>query len=270
VELIVVDDASTDNSIQVLEGFKNNSKGKLDFRIIKKIIKPEPENQCTVPNNSLNGLYISNTSSNPNETNLPGAFFIDVSSQSTFDPSEFDSLAYSNLDNKGLQDALTQVFQEYPWPNSSDLLTTSSSTMDFNFSTDEILLEGYGPWNDDFEKAMSLIDQGNQVILKKEDPSGIERPVTIKLKQGENNKELVVDLTNLGIIECSDILPKLLNYLLNQDGKSIILNCGLVGPDDLIEEVEEYILSDLPCGTAYELIYREIPKGYMHPVLIFK
>ncbi len=167
-------------------------------------------------------------------------------------------------------DARTQLFREYPGANSSDSLTISSSTIDFNFSKDEILLEGYGPWNDEFEKAMSLIDQGNQVILKKEDPSGIERPVTIKLKQGENNKELVVDLTNLGIIECSDVLPKLLNYLLNQDGKSIILNCGLVGPDDLVEEVEEYILSDLPCGTAYELIYREIPKGYMHPVLIFK
>ena len=151
-------------------------------------------------------------------------------------------------------------------------LVSDTSYQSTTLNSEEILLDGYGPWNDEFDKALYLIEQGQTVVLKKDDPIGIEENIiSLEIKRGQNKEEILIDLTNLGLIECSDILPKLLTYLLNQDGKSVIVNCGFIESDDLAGEVEEYLIPDLPCNTTYEITEREIPQGYnMHPVVIFK
>ena len=111
-----------------------------------------------------------------------------------------------------------------------------------NISKKEILLEGFGDcgqWNDEFEKALSLLDQGKCVVLKKENS---EEPIIIELKKGENESEVLLDLLGNSEMQCSDILPSLLNYILNE-GRSVAVDYGDIGTDAMEEDLKD------PCSS---------------------
>ena len=246
------------------------------------VIKRKNKDTETKPTVSGNTLYSLNEYNDSYIINIAGhdsngitdienpTLYVSYQNQSPVDPELIDFLARSLCSQKKDKDyEKTSITISQNYDNfllSSQIISQNTPVV----YKEEILLEGYGPWNDEFNKALSLIEQGKTVVLKKDDPLGIEEtPVSLEIKRGQNKKEVLIDLTNSGIIKCSDVLPKLLTYLLDQDD-NVIVNCGFMEANDLAGDVEEYLIPELPCSTTYEIAERELPAGCLHPVLILR
>ncbi len=242
--------------------------------VIKKINNPNLKNKLEAPRNDsdkYNGLYISNIPNlnNPNEINS-GGLVTNVSFQSTFDPNELDLLIKSLVTDKQEYDAaIGELFQEYIGPNNTPLSFDTISSNSIVISREEILLEGYA-WTDEFEKALSLIDKGKYVILKRNDPIGIEDPISIELRRGQNKEEILIDFTSLDEIQCDEILSPLFDYLLGEN-RSVAIDYGFIELDSLNETINESrIFTAIPSDTTYDIETREISEGITHSILILK
>lgn len=244
--------------------------------VIEKLNKPTPEDKCKIPsNNSSNNFFISNISTTPcinnnPMVNLSDNFIIDRSSK--INEIDFPAESFRKKPNNQVAgDAAALVFQEYTnsknIPVGSTIISSNSG-----ISKEEIILEGYGfgeQWSDEFEKAMSFIDKGKCVILRKDDPSGIEDAIKIELRRGISRDEILIDFMCCDEIQCSDILPYLLSHLLNE-GRSVAIDYGYIISEELEKEIDESLLPDIPPDTSHYIEERKVSEGNFHAVLILK